>query len=391
MAQLVTADPRTLVPQLSLLGTGFQQGQQIGQQFANQRALAQQAEQQAQLSGLQQQAVGGDAGALEQVAGIDPQAGARIQQFLASQDEAERAEGLRENEVLTRTALEARSLPPQERLAFLQRKSEEFKADKRDTSRIDNLLTKDDTQLMQGIDFQAQQGLAVQEIAARQFPEGPTQAQTEQINIKRETLLIRKDENETRKLEQQLKREDNELKREDLQLKINQRKEKIEQTKRDVIEGMQSGVDQIQSTLDTIERVRNHPGLESATGVFSVAPTFAGSDAANFEAQIETLQSQQFLSAVSQMKGMGALSENEGKKLASSIGALNLNMSDKAMKAELDRIFEVTTKARDKMAGRIPKPEAETEQAAQVAEGQTATNPQTGQTLVFRGGQWQAQ
>lgn len=391
MAQLVTADPNTLVTPLSLLGRGFTQGQQIGQQFANQRALAQQAEQQAQLSGLQQKAAGGDTEALQQVTGLDPQAGARIQQFLAGQDEAERAEGLRENEALTRTALEARSLPPQERRAFLQRKSEEFKDDKRDTTRLDNLLSKDDAQLMQGIDFQAQQGLMVQEIAARQFPEGPTQAQAEQINIKRETLLIRKDENETRKLEQQLKREDNELKREDLQLKINQRKEKIEQTKRDVVEGMQTGVDQIQSTLDTIDRVRNHPGLESATGVFSVAPTFAGSDAANFEAQIETLQSQQFLSAVSQMKGMGALSENEGKKLASSIGALNLNMSDKAMKAELDRIFDVTTKARNKMAGRIPKPEAETEQAAQVAEGQTATNPQTGQILVFRGGQWQAQ
>jgi hypothetical protein len=370
-----------------LLGTGFAQGQQIGQQFANQRALAQQAEQQAQLSGLQRQALQGNEAALAQLS--DPVVVANIQKVLAGQDEAERAEGLRENEVLTRTALEARSLPPQERRAFLQRKSQEFKNDGRDTSRIDNLLTKDDAQLMQGIDFQAQQGLTIQEIAARQFPEGPTQAQTEQINIKRDTLAIRKDENETRKLEQELKREDNELKREDLQLKINQRKEKIEQTKRDVIEGMQSGVDQIQSTLDTIERVRNHPGLESATGVFSFAPTFPGSDAANFEAQIETLQSQQFLSAVSQMKGMGALSENEGKKLASSIGALNLNMSDEAMKAELDRIFEVTTKARNKMAGKIPKPEAE--QAAQVAEGQTATNPQTGQTLVFRGGQWQAQ
>lgn len=31
------------------------------------------------------------------------------------------------------------------------------------------------------------------------------------------------------------------------------------------------------------------------------------------------------------------------------------------------------------------------QQASQFTEGQTATNPQTGQTLVYRGGQWQAQ
>jgi hypothetical protein len=96
------------------------------------------------------------------------------------------------------------------------------------------------------------------------------------------------------------------------------------------------------------------------------------------------------------MKGMGALSENEGKKLASSIGALNLSMSDDAMKAELDRISDITTKARARMVGRIPRQEETqeqepTQQAQIVAEGATATNPQTGETIVFRGGQWRTQ
>jgi hypothetical protein len=388
MAQLVTADPRSLVAPLSQLGAGFAQGQQIGANFNNRRALAAAQQQKQSQLGFQQQALAGNKEALGQI--NDPQSARQIQSFLAAQSEEERAEGLRENEVLTRGALDALALPVEERRAFVTRQVAKLKGEGRDTSRTESLLALPDDQFNQGLEVQGRQGLAIQDIAKQQFPAPLTAAQSQTLDIKNATLDIRKEENETRKLEQQLKREDNELKREDLKLKIGERKDKIEKNKRDVVEGMQASVDQIQSTLDTIDRVRNHPGLESATGVFSVAPTFAGSDAANFEAQIETLQSQQFLSAVSQMKGMGALSENEGKKLASSIGALNLNMSDKAMKDELDRIFEVTTKAKARMAARIPKAEPEAEQTQQVNEGQTATNPQTGETVIMRGGQWQA-
>jgi hypothetical protein len=192
-----------------------------------------------------------------------------------------------------------------------------------------------------------------------------TENQRQTINLKKEGLKIRKSESELRKLDQQLKQEENALKREDLNLKIEQKKKVIEQEKLDVLAKAEDSVSQVNSTLETIDRVRNHPGLESSAGVFAGLPTFSGTDAADFEAQLETLQSQQFLSAVSQMKGMGALSENEGKKLASSIGALNISMSDKALKTELDRIYEVTAKARDKMAARLPKKEAESNQGDQ--------------------------
>lgn len=359
MAQLVTADASTLIPQLSLAGTGFRQGQQIGQNMANREALRAQQQKETQLSGFQKAAAAGDQQALQQVAGLDPQAASQIQNLLSNQSESERAESLRENDVLTRTALDALSIEdPSERRLFLERKKNQFTAEGRDTSNIDRALTLDDTELQQAITMQARQGKSVADLASQAFPEALTVSQAQTIDIKNATLEIRKEENETRKLEQKLKREDNELKREDLKLRIDARKQKAVTAQRDVVEAIETGVSQIDTTLDTIDRVRNHPGLESATGILSPLPTLPGSDAANFEAQIETLQSQQFLSAVSQMKGMGALSENEGKKLASSIGALNLSMSDDAMKAELDRIFEVTAKARARMAGRIPKAEA---------------------------------
>lgn len=194
-----------------------------------------------------------------------------------------------------------------------------------------------------------------------------TENQRQTLDIKREALNIRKGESELRKLDQQLKQEENLLKREDLNQKIEQKKKVIEQEKLDVLAKAEDSVAQVNSTLETIDRVRNHPGLESASGIGSalIFPTFPGTDAADFEAQIETLQSQQFLSAISQMKGMGSLSESEGKKLASSIGALNISMSDKALKTELDRIYDVTATARDKMVARLPKKEEANNQGNQ--------------------------
>lgn len=209
------------------------------------------------------------------------------------------------------------------------------------------------------IKLMGEQAIKISE--ARKQAELPpiTANQQQTLDLKREALEMRKIENETRKLEQELKQEDNQVRREKLELEIKSKRQKVEQQQRGVIEAAEDSISQVNSTLETIDRVRKHEGLDSATGAQSLFPTFPGSEAANFEAQIETLQSQQFLSAVSQMKGMGALSENEGKKLASSVGALNLSMSDKAMRKELDRIYDITAKARDKMVGRLPKQSGE--------------------------------
>ena len=182
-----------------------------------------------------------------------------------------------------------------------------------------------------------------------------TPYQRETLDLKKESAILRKGEDETRKLEQKLKQESNELKKQELELKIQEKKESIEQKKKDVSEKALSSIDTVTTTMDTIDRVRNHPGLESATGVGAMFPTISGSDAAGFESQLETLQSQQFLSAVEQMKGMGSLSESEGKKLAGSVGSLSLDMSDEELKKELDRIYSVLEKAKSKMIGRLPQ------------------------------------
>lgn len=160
----------------------------------------------------------------------------------------------------------------------------------------------------------------------------------EKLDIQRATLGLRAAEIEQRNLDRQLGRETNQLKREELQSKIDSAKREAAQAKRDVEFEAENAVSGVQSSIDTVDRLLEGEGLESAAGVSSVFPTVPGSRAADFEAQLETLQSQAFLTQVEKMKGLGALSENEGKKLGAAIGSLDLRMSDAALRKELKRI-----------------------------------------------------
>lgn len=188
-----------------------------------------------------------------------------------------------------------------------------------------------------------------------------TEYQKEQVDIKKAALEMRRIENETRKLEQRLSKENNELKREELQLKIDERKNRITQSKKDIEEGYISDLSTIDNTLNTISQLKEGEGLEAAVGTSSLLPTIAGSEAANFESRLEQLKSQQFLNEVGRLKGMGALSENEGKKLAAAASALELSMSEDAFKKELDYIESTMQGARNKIARKIPKSNETTE------------------------------
>jgi hypothetical protein len=178
MAQLLTPNYDKLVPNFGLLGTGFQQGQQISESMANRQALNQKAQAASQLAGTQKRAQGGDPQALQDVAGTE--FGADLQAYNAATTEEERAEDLRENEELTRTSLNALSIDDSvERRLFLERKRAKYIQDGRDTSNIDGALKLDDAALGQALTMQAQRGQSIADQFERQFPstEAPTSLQ----------------------------------------------------------------------------------------------------------------------------------------------------------------------------------------------------------------------
>ncbi|WP_408953053.1 transglycosylase SLT domain-containing protein [Lysobacter sp. Hz 25] len=114
--------------------------------------------------------------------------------------------------------------------------------------------------------------------------------------------------------------------------------QKMETERLEKVQGIQGSITQTQTALDSIDTLLKAPGLDAAVGMGSMFPTAPGSDAANFEAQLDTFKAQTFVPMVSQLKGMGALSDAEGKKLSEAVGALNIKMSDSAFRASLSSV-----------------------------------------------------
>ena len=160
---LVTANQFQLNPDIGRFSAGLQQGQQFNQQREAQK-------QRQQSSQFAAGALGGDQEALGQLAGVDPQKAIQIQSFLANKSEADRNEILRENDVLTREALNALSLPVDQRRSFVQKKRDEFVAAGRDTTNTDRALAGDDASFNQFLELQAREGQTIKELAAQQFP-----------------------------------------------------------------------------------------------------------------------------------------------------------------------------------------------------------------------------
>lgn len=124
--------------------------------------------------------------------------------------------------------------------------------------------------------------------------------------------------------------------------------------------------------LGTLDRLARHPGLSRSVGLYSKAPTMPGSDSANFQAELETFQSQAFIPMVAQLKGMGALSDAEGRKLTAAVGALNPAMSEQAFKQSLGRIMKDMDAARTRVAGaqrRAEEPPSPTASNAGIPQG----------------------
>lgn len=131
------------------------------------------------------------------------------------------------------------------------------------------------------------------------------------------------------------------LKRQEIGMKREEKQQEATQAKA----GQVASFD---TMLDSLDRIKSHPGLSRSVGLYSKIPSIPSSDSSNFQAELETFQSQAFLPMVSQLKGMGALSDAEGKKLTAAVGALNPKMSESAFKESLNRIQKDMEAARQR-------------------------------------------
>ncbi|EAN6139678.1 phage DNA ejection protein [Salmonella enterica] len=149
---------------------------------------------------------------------------------------------------------------------------------------------------------------------------------------------IQRAELQDKVLDRQIARETNQIKLDELKQKQADVRQKAEIAKADRQASAQGAVDTFSTALDSLNEIEQSPGLSKAVGIRSAFPTVPGSDAANFEARFDTFKAQTFLPMVQSLKGMGALSDAEGKKLSDAVGALSPKMSEKAFRDSIGKI-----------------------------------------------------
>lgn len=103
-------------------------------------------------------------------------------------------------------------------------------------------------------------------------------------------------------------------------------------------EQIQQATISAQQALDQANTIFSHPGKNIGTGITSGISAIPGTDARGFKANLDTFKAQTFIPMVSALKGMGALSDAEGKKLAESVGALDPGMKTSEFNASLKNI-----------------------------------------------------
>lgn len=123
-------------------------------------------------------------------------------------------------------------------------------------------------------------------------------------------------------------------------LKLEELKGKVAAEK----QGKEGALASYETAVKTLDRLASHPGLSAAVGAKNPFAgsfgfyTLPGTQAANFNAELEAFKSQTFLPMVQSLRGMGALSDAEGKKLSAAVGALDPSMSEDEFKASAGRI-----------------------------------------------------
>ena len=133
-------------------------------------------------------------------------------------------------------------------------------------------------------------------------------------------------------------------------------KAKAEDRKKASDAATQGRISSFDTALDTLNTIAVHPGKKDVVGnvLGSAVAAIPGTNAAGFAAQLETFKAQTFLPQVTALKGMGALSDAEGKKLTDAVGALSIKMKQSEFDSQINKIKNDLTAARKRAQGSSP-------------------------------------
>lgn len=126
--------------------------------------------------------------------------------------------------------------------------------------------------------------------------------------------------------------------------------------------GRQAVINQmLDDAIGTIETMRKTPGFRGAVGAKGPSSLFglldepmAGTDAAGFAKLVDTLKAKLTLPKLQLMRGMGALSDAEGKRIENATTSLDRRLGEGNFTAELDAIYDALVSSRNRRTGATP-------------------------------------
>lgn len=152
-----------------------------------------------------------------------------------------------------------------------------------------------------------------------------------------------------------------------------------------------------QNALDLVQSIRDDPELPWATGQGAALgmnnPIIAPGRYA-FQKKVDQAKSGAFLTAIQEMRGMGALSNAEGQTATQAVTRMETALTDEDFLAALDEYESIVSQGMQRAQQRMTAAPGSfpTDLAPGGAQGgvgmPTAVNPATGERMMFDGQQW---
>lgn len=111
-----------------------------------------------------------------------------------------------------------------------------------------------------------------------------------------------------------------------------------------------------QNALDILDQIEKHPGIDFGTGATSVANRVPGTPGYDFQNIVEQAKSGAFLSAIQQMRGLGALSNNEGAAATSAVTRMDTATTKEAFLKALSDYRKIVNQGIDRARNNMKAP-----------------------------------
>ena len=146
------------------------------------------------------------------------------------------------------------------------------------------------------------------------------------------------------------------------------KEQQLKNEQSDEIVSLKNTVTNSNNMINRIDGVANNKNLGWATGLASPLASIPGTDAYDVSAELETIKGGAFTQAIGALKGLGAMSEMEGKKVTDAIANLDLGQSTDKVKRDLNAVKAMMQNAIDNANAKLKNRNVEVDVKTEISD-----------------------